>query len=342
MNQTIAKPIPSACYFTISGTSSLHFRLNQKAMVITMKDRSKNRKPLQRGRNLSIEAIQAVQVLKRANRNAHNDSSSELERVFDSKFRRLLKFDMMAVLRELLRQNECFLALKVFNDIRKEVWYKPQVLLYADMIAVFASNGLIKEAELVYSYLKAESNLDPNIEGFNALFNALISFKLIQLVMDCYEFMKALGGEPDRSSFRILINGLESLGETSSSAILRLDAQKYYGESLEFLEEEAEIIQLASGNRIQSTKFELKQKDKYDNGVLSSTFVGSLEEGLDEGYLCLQWKRRYAFVFSSFLSLGVWKRVWFQQLAKRGGAEGFKALRMWQTGKAESLENKIN
>ncbi|OMP11371.1 hypothetical protein COLO4_03849 [Corchorus olitorius] len=242
----IAKPIPSACYFTISGTSSLHFRLNQKAMVITMRDRSKNRKPLQRGRNLSIEAIQAVQTLKRANRNTHNDSSSELERVFDSKFRRLLKFDMMAVLRELLRQNECFLAMKVFNDIRKEVWYKPQVLLYADMIAVFASNGLIKEAELVYSNLKAESNLDPNIEGFNALFNALISFKLTQLVMDCYEFMKALGGEPDRSSFRILINGLESLGETSSSAILRLDAQKYYGESLEFLEEEAEIIQLAS------------------------------------------------------------------------------------------------
>ncbi|KAK8706488.1 hypothetical protein V6N13_050050 [Hibiscus sabdariffa] len=71
-----------------------------------MNDRSKNRKPLQKGRNLGIEAIQAVQPLKRAN---HNNSFSELERVFDSKFCRLLKLDMIVV----LRQNECLLALKV-------------------------------------------------------------------------------------------------------------------------------------------------------------------------------------------------------------------------------------
>lgn len=113
MNQTIAAPTPSACFFTDRGSTSLQFRLNHKAVVITMKDRSKNRKPLQRGRNLSIEAIQAVQALKRANRNTYNNPLPELERVFDFKFRRLLKFDMMAVLRELLRQNECLLALKV-------------------------------------------------------------------------------------------------------------------------------------------------------------------------------------------------------------------------------------
>ncbi|XP_022763822.1 pentatricopeptide repeat-containing protein At3g46870 [Durio zibethinus] len=241
MNRRIATPTTPACFLTIGSITSLRFELNHKAMVITMKDRSKNRKPLQKGRNLSIEAIQAVQALKRANRNTYNSSLSELERVFDSKFRRLLKFDMMAVLRELLRQNECLLALKVFDDIRKEVWYKPQVLLYADMIAVFASNGLFKEAELVYSYLKTERSLDPDIMGFNALFNALISFKLTHLLMDCYGLMRAVGCEPDRSSFRILINGLESIGKTSFSAILRQDAQKCYGESLEFLEEEEEV-----------------------------------------------------------------------------------------------------
>ncbi|XVF44676.1 hypothetical protein PTKIN_Ptkin02bG0143200 [Pterospermum kingtungense] len=242
MSRAIATPTPpSACFFSVSSSASLRFKLNPKAMVITMRDRSKNRKPLQKGRNLSIEAIQAVQALKRANRNAYNNSFSDLDRVFDSKFRRLLKFDMIAVLRELLRQNECFLALKVFDDIRKEVWYKPQVMLYADMIAVFASNGLLKETELLYSYLKTESSLDPDIMGFNALFNALISFKLTHLVLDCYDFMKAVGCEPDRSSFRILINGLESIGETGFSAILRRDAQKSYGESLDFLEGEEEV-----------------------------------------------------------------------------------------------------
>jgi hypothetical protein len=72
---------------------------------------------------LSIEAIQAVQALKRANpllppppvpsTSTTSSSSALLDRVIISKFRRLLKFDMVAVLRELLRQNECSLALKV-------------------------------------------------------------------------------------------------------------------------------------------------------------------------------------------------------------------------------------
>lgn len=148
---------------------------------------------------------------------------------------------MVAVLRELLRQNECLLALKVFDDIRKDVWYKPRLLLYTDMISVLASNGLFKEVELIYSYLKTENSLDPDIVGFNALLNALISFKLTHLVMDCYGLMKAVDCEPDRSSFRILINGLESIGETGLSGLLRQDAQKIYGESLEFLEEEEEV-----------------------------------------------------------------------------------------------------
>ncbi|KAK8710984.1 hypothetical protein V6N13_146291 [Hibiscus sabdariffa] len=234
MNRTIATPAPCASLVTVSNG----FRLKPKVIIITMKDRSKNRKPLQKGRNLSIEGIQAVQSLKRANR---NNSFSELERVFDSKFRRLLKFDMMAVLRELLRQNECLLALKVFDDIRKEAWYKPRLLIYAEMLSVFASNGLFTEVELIYSYLKTESCLEPDIVGFNAVLDALISFKLTHLVMDCYGLMKVADCEPDRSSFRILINGLESMGETGLSAILRRDAQKIYGESLEFLEEEEEV-----------------------------------------------------------------------------------------------------
>lgn len=84
---------------------------------ITMKDRSKNRKPLQRGRNLSIEAIQTIQALKRAAaaQDRPCSESLSLEGVFSSKFRRLLKLDMMAVLHELLRQNECLLVLKVLS-----------------------------------------------------------------------------------------------------------------------------------------------------------------------------------------------------------------------------------
>lgn len=79
-------------------------------LIVTMRDRSNNPRPLQKGRHLSIEAIQTVQALKRAKKN-----QNFLDQAFDSKFRRLLKLDMMAVLRDLLRQNECFLALKVWS-----------------------------------------------------------------------------------------------------------------------------------------------------------------------------------------------------------------------------------
>ncbi|KAL5858649.1 hypothetical protein ACOSQ3_006107 [Xanthoceras sorbifolium] len=240
----VAKTPSSSSWLGVKPEPKVWQSLNWKQLaatgtsIIKMRDRSKNRKPLQRGRNLSIEAIQAIQALKRANQSHHNNNNS-LEHVFDSKFRRLLKFDMMAVLRELLRQNQSLLALKVFEDIRREDWYRPQVSLYADMIQVFAENELFEHVELVYLYLKSENCLEPEIEGFNSLLRSLVSFNLIGLVMDCYDLMKSVGCDPDRSSFRILVNGLEAVGEEGFSAIIRQDAVKYYGD-LEFLEEEEE------------------------------------------------------------------------------------------------------
>ncbi|KAL3731032.1 hypothetical protein ACJRO7_027974 [Eucalyptus globulus] len=208
-----------------------------KAMRVSMRDRSKNRKPLQRGRSLSIEAIQAVQALKRAS--GKGPRSLELAR--RSTFGRLLKRDMVEVLRELLRQSRCDLALKVFEDIRKEYWYKAQVLLYAEMFSVFAGNGLFEDVKLLYLYLRTEDNIEPHLEGFNSVLRTFISFSLVELAADCYYFMKEIGCEPDRSSFRILINGLESMGEQVASAKLREEAQKYYGD-LEFLQETEEMI----------------------------------------------------------------------------------------------------
>lgn len=109
--------------------------------------------------------------------------------------------------------------------------------MYAEMIQVFAENGLYDQVEYIYLSLKREDCLEPDIEGFNAVLKSLVSFKLIGLVMDCCNLMKAIGCEPDRSSFRILINGLEAIGETAASGIIRQDALKYYGD-LDFLEEE--------------------------------------------------------------------------------------------------------
>ncbi|KAG0475295.1 hypothetical protein HPP92_014981 [Vanilla planifolia] len=78
--------------------------------AITMRDRSKNRRPTQRGRYLSIEGIQAVQALKRAKTRGGQDSVAS---AIETKVRRLVKFDLMAVLRELQSQGEGLLAFQL-------------------------------------------------------------------------------------------------------------------------------------------------------------------------------------------------------------------------------------
>ncbi|KAK2981282.1 hypothetical protein RJ640_006983 [Escallonia rubra] len=62
--------------------------------------------------------------------------------------------------------------------------------------------------------LKFESSLEPDIKGFNALLDTLMSFKMTGLAIECFYLMKSVGCEPDRLTFRLLIKGLESDGET--------------------------------------------------------------------------------------------------------------------------------
>lgn len=208
-------------------------------MRISMRDRSKNRKPLQKGRNLSIEAIQAVQALKRV---AHKNDDSAVEQVFNGKVRRLLKSDMIAVLRELLRQNQCLLALKVFEEVQKEISYKPQLKLYAEIVSCLGSNGLLEDINCLIMALKMESSLEPDVEGFYALLESLMKFNLTSLALEVFYLMKLRGCDPDKLTFKLLINGLESNEETNLSAFVRQEAEKYYGQSLNFLDETEEEV----------------------------------------------------------------------------------------------------
>lgn len=198
---------------------------------VTARDRSKNRKPLQKGRYLSIEAIQTVQILKRT-----KSSSAMLEQASRTSFSRLLKLDMIAVLRELLRQNECYLALKVFEDIRKEYWYKPQISFYVEIISVLGSNGLIEEVVVLFDKLKDEDGIELDVDGFNGLLESLTKFNLTSLVLKCFFLMKSLGCEPNKSSFKILISYLQANGEVSQLPVLLQEAKNHYG-CLDFLDE---------------------------------------------------------------------------------------------------------
>ncbi|KAI5014666.1 hypothetical protein ZWY2020_056056 [Hordeum vulgare] len=205
--------------------------------TITMRDRGKNRKPTQRGRYLSTEAIQAVQSLKRATLSGAPAAGAVAT---DPKLRRLLKADMVAVFRELAAQGEAHLALKVFEEIRKEHWYKPRLFWYVDLITVLASKGLRSEVGKACSYLKREQ-LEPDTDGFNLLLKTLLDAEFTQLTMDCFRLMKLWDSEPDRTTYITLVKGLESLGEMDLSAKMRLEAESDYGDLWDFFEEEETI-----------------------------------------------------------------------------------------------------
>lgn len=109
------------------------------------------------------------------------------------------------------------------------------------MITVLATNGMFEMVERVFLYLQMESSLEADTENFNSLLRTLMEFSIIRLAMECFHLMQVVGCEPDKSTFRILINGLESKGETDLSAIVRKEAEKNFGGSLEFLEEQEDV-----------------------------------------------------------------------------------------------------
>jgi len=129
----------------------------------------------------------------------------------------------------------------VFEEVRKEHWYKPQLSVYIDMITVLANNDLYDKVEQICSYLKKEY-LEPDTEGFNMLLKTLLNLGFNNTAMDCFRLMKLWESEPDESTFRILIHGLESNGEMDLSVAVKREAEKYFDGHLEFLEEKEEMV----------------------------------------------------------------------------------------------------
>ncbi|KAF5742753.1 pentatricopeptide repeat-containing protein [Tripterygium wilfordii] len=188
------------------------------------------RKPLWRSRVLTTEAIQAVQSLKLAR------SSHKLEDVFNSRISRLLKADLLDTLAELKRQNEVDLALKVFEYVRKEVWYEPDQSLYCNMIQMLGENKLIELAEELFSELEKEG-LKPDTRAFTEMIGVYINLGMIEKAVERYGAMKMSGCVPDKLTFAILIRGLEKAGKEDLAATVKKECDEYLEDPEKFLKE---------------------------------------------------------------------------------------------------------
>ncbi|XP_057958004.1 pentatricopeptide repeat-containing protein At1g62350-like isoform X2 [Malania oleifera] len=193
--------------------------------------RRKSRKHMWRSRVLSTEAIQAVQSLKLA-----KPSSSKLEEVFNTRLKRLLKADLLGTLVELQRQNDLDLALKVFEFVRKEVWYKPDLYLYCDMIQMLGKNKLIEKAEELFFELKKEG-LEPNTRAYTEMIGAFLQVGMVENAMETYGLMKASGCIPDELTLTILIRNLEKARLDDLAASVKKECVDYVDSPEKFLKE---------------------------------------------------------------------------------------------------------
>ncbi|KAJ0977144.1 hypothetical protein J5N97_012618 [Dioscorea zingiberensis] len=190
------------------------------------------KKPLWRGRILSTEAIQAVQALKLAK----SSSTPSLDQVFQSRIGRLLKADLISVLAELRRQDEWELALQVFGFIQKEVWYKPDLSLYSDMIMMLGKKKMIESAEQLFSEIEKEG-LKPDTRTYTEMIGAFLQVGMVEKAMDLYKSMKDAGCNPDKLTLVILIRNLEQAGEEDLASSVRRDCEKYIDYPEKFLKE---------------------------------------------------------------------------------------------------------
>ncbi|KAF5190212.1 Thylakoid assembly 8 protein [Thalictrum thalictroides] len=171
-----------------------------------------NRGPIQKGRILSIEAIQAIQALKRA-----KSDETKLSTLISKTLTRLVKNDLISSLNELLRQNHCDLALKVFSTVRSELWYKTDCSLYADMVSALARNGMLEDIDRLILDLEKEGLGKDDSKGISKIIKALIAAERKECVVRIYGVMKKDGwvcrNEKDEYVVKVLSRGLRRLGE---------------------------------------------------------------------------------------------------------------------------------
>ncbi|GMN37185.1 hypothetical protein TIFTF001_006599 [Ficus carica] len=193
-----------------------------------------NRGPLVKGRILSIEAIQAIQTLKRAHR---SDDPSRVPTVVSKTLSRLIKADLLAALKELLRQDQCALALQVFSAIRSE--YQPELSLYADMVNALSKNGMGENIDRLIVDLESEvSEVRCDDKGLIRLVRAVIAAERRESTVRIYGVLKgsgfgSTGFKADDHVVAALSKGLRRFGEAALADEVDREFGKSYKGSLE-------------------------------------------------------------------------------------------------------------
>ncbi|KAG6412547.1 hypothetical protein SASPL_125227 [Salvia splendens] len=129
------------------------------------------------------------------------------ERFMKTHVSRLLKSDLIAVLAEFQRQNLVSLSLKLYDVVRKEIWYRPDMFFYRDMLMMLARNKKVDEARMVWNDLKGEEvHFDQHT--FGDLIRAFLDNALPDEAMWIYDEMRSSPDRPLSLPYRVILKGL--------------------------------------------------------------------------------------------------------------------------------------
>lgn len=151
---------------------------------------------------MTKEGLIAAKELKRFRSNP-----LRLDRFIKSNVSRLLKSDLLSVLAEFQRQDQVFLCMKLYDVVRKEIWYRPDMYFYRDMLMMLARNKKVDESKLVWEDLKNEGVLFDQ-HTFGDLVRAFLDGGLPSEAMDIYNEMRSSPDPPLSLPFRVMLKGL--------------------------------------------------------------------------------------------------------------------------------------
>ncbi|KAF7819106.1 pentatricopeptide repeat-containing protein [Senna tora] len=130
-----------------------------------------------------------------------------LDRFIRSHVSRLLKSDLLAVLAEFQRQDQVFLCMKLYDVVRKEIWYRPDMFFYRDMLMMLARNKRVDETKRVWEDLKREE-VPFDQHTFGDIIRTFLDSGLPSEAMDIYEEMRQSPDPPLSLPFRVILKGL--------------------------------------------------------------------------------------------------------------------------------------
>ncbi|XP_068669338.1 pentatricopeptide repeat-containing protein At1g62350-like [Aristolochia californica] len=155
-----------------------------------------------RKKEMGKEGIFVVQQLKRL-----VSDRFRLERFMKTHVSRLLKSDLLAVLAEFQRQDQIFLSMKIYDSVRKEIWYRPDMYFYRDMLLMLARNKKVDEVKRVWGDLK-EEGVCFDQHTYGDIVRAFLDNGLPSLAMEFYEEMRQSVDPLICLPYRVILKGL--------------------------------------------------------------------------------------------------------------------------------------